>query len=261
MKPLAEELLNRGHKVSSIFFKSIGLKHENYTEMVFPSQFDAVMDEYSKKSMAKGMSMYSPSLWIWAISFYNEKMEDLALDIFKSDKVVSFIKVRPKVDAIVNMQPGNSIFADLFNCPIIQFSGVSPMPHVALGTTNVINHSVQPYVTAPHIEPMSFEQRIQNHLLSIVTELWVDWYSDRMFLPQRDFIQQEFGDKIKYHATTLRERCALLLASCHPITHGAWQYTPNIIEVNTNSEMVRFYGQVGMDFHNEGKKCHFFEIF
>ena len=95
MKPLAEELLNRGHKVSSIFFKSIGLKHENYTEMVFPSQFDAVMDEYSKKSMAKGMSMYSPSLWIWAISFYNEKMEDLALDIFKSDKVVSFIKKRP----------------------------------------------------------------------------------------------------------------------------------------------------------------------
>ena len=112
-----------------------------------------------------------------------------------------------------------------------------------LGTSNVINQSVQPCVTAPHIVPMSFAQRIQNHLLNIVTDLWVDWYSDRMFLHQWGFIQQEFGDKIKYHATTLRERCALLLASCHPITHGAWQYTPNIIEVNTNSEMVGFYGQ------------------
>ena len=26
-------------------------------------------------------------------------------------------------------------------------------------------------------------------------------------------------------------RMPLLLAACHPITHGAWQYTPNIIEV------------------------------
>ena len=66
MKPLAEELLNRGHKVSSIFFKSIGLKHENYTEMVFPSQFDAVMDEYSKKSLppcGSGLSASTMKRW------------------------------------------------------------------------------------------------------------------------------------------------------------------------------------------------------
>ena len=231
MKPLAEELLNRGHKVSSIFFKSIGLKHENYTEMVIPSQFDAVMGELSKKTMAKGMSEYNPLLWIWAIGFYKEKMEDLALDPFRSKEVIEFLRRKPKVDAMVNMQPGNSIFAELLNCPIVQFSGVSPIPWIATGTTNVINHSIQPYVIAPHIEPMSFVQRIQNHLLNLVTDLWMDWFFDGMFPYQRDFIRKEFDFEISHHTTTLKERCALLLACCHPITHGAWQYTPNIIEV------------------------------
>ena len=231
MKPLAEELLQRGHKVSSIFFKSVGLKHENYTEMVIPSQFDAVMGELSKKSMAKGMSEYSPTFWIWAIGFYKEKMKDLAMDAFKSKKVVEFLKRRPKVDAMVNMQPGNSILAELLDCPIVQFSGVSPIPWIATGTTNVINHSIQPYVIAPHIEPMSFVQRIQNHLLNLVTDLWMDWFFDGMFPYQRDFIQKEFDFEISHYAKTLKERCALLLASCHPITHGAWQYSRNIIEV------------------------------
>ena len=158
-------------------------------------------------------------------------MKDLALDPFKSEEVVEFLKRRPKVDAMVNMNPGNSIFADLLNCPIVQFSGVSPIPWIATGTTNVINHSIQPYVIAPHIEPMSFIQRIQNHLLNLVTDLWTDWFFDGMFPYHRDFIQKELGLKISHHAKTLKERCALLLASSHPITHGAWQYTPNIIEV------------------------------
>ena len=208
------------------------MKHENYTEMVIPSQFDTVMEEYSKKSMEEGMSEYSPTFWIWSIGFYKEKMKDLALDAFKSKEVVEFLKRRPKVDAMVNMNPGNSIFAELLNCPIIQFSGVSPIPWIAAGTTNVINHSIQPYVIAPHIEPMSFIQRIQNHLLNLVTDLWMDWFFDGMFPYQRNFIQKEFDFEISHHTKTLKERCALLLASSHPITHGAWQYTKNIIEVS-----------------------------
>ena len=231
MKPLAEELLKRGHKVSSIFFKPTGLQHENYTEMVIPSQFDAVMGAYSKKSMEKGQSEYNPFFWIWAMGFYAEKMEDLAMDVFKSEEVVEFIKSGSKVDAMVNMQPGNSIFAELLNCPIVQFSGVQPVPFIAMGTTNVINHSLQPYAIAPHIEPMSFVQRVQNHLLSLVTDLWIDWYHNQMFPYQKDFVLKEFGIEISHWVKTLREKCALLLACCHPITHGAWQYLPNIIEV------------------------------
>ena len=34
--PLVEELLGRGHEVTSVFLHSLNLKHENYTEIVVP---------------------------------------------------------------------------------------------------------------------------------------------------------------------------------------------------------------------------------
>jgi len=67
MKPLIEETLGRGHKVTSIFFNTIQLSHENYTEIVIPSVLDILMEEGSKKMMEKGgNNIFDPSLWLWA---------------------------------------------------------------------------------------------------------------------------------------------------------------------------------------------------
>ena len=59
---------------------------------------------------------------------------------------------------MVTMMQGNAIFADIFDCPIINFSPF-PVHFNMLGTTNVINYSVQPFPLMPLIEPMDFLSR------------------------------------------------------------------------------------------------------
>ena len=54
MKPLLEELLARQNRVTGVFFNSLGLSHENYTEMVIPSKMEKMFGELSKKVMEKG---------------------------------------------------------------------------------------------------------------------------------------------------------------------------------------------------------------
>ena len=64
------------------------------------------------------------------------------------------------------MIPQNTIFAEIFNCLIIHFSPIGLfLPLLQKGSSNVINHSIQPYWMVSFIELMTFPERIQNHEL------------------------------------------------------------------------------------------------
>ena len=102
MEPLMEELLKRKHRVTSIIFDTVKLTHENYTEVVLPSDMDKLYSDMSKQVMQKGGgNVLSPSMWLWAYNMYSERMKDMASDQFKSEKVVDMIKSKQKVDAVV----------------------------------------------------------------------------------------------------------------------------------------------------------------
>ena len=59
----------------------------------------------------------------------------------------------------------------------------------------------------------------------------MNWHTTSMFNHQKDFLRSFFGLESRDPATILKERSALLLSGSHPLTHGAWQYLPNVIEV------------------------------
>jgi hypothetical protein len=127
MRPLVEELLDRGHRVTAIIFQSVNLGHKNYTEIVIPSIMEEVMEGLSKKMMENGGgNLMSPSLWLWYYNFYKEKIKAMALDVVRTEPVKQLIKERPKVDVMINLLPNIAFFAQIFDCPIILFSPSTP---------------------------------------------------------------------------------------------------------------------------------------
>jgi len=218
--------------VTSIFFNTIQLNHENYTEIVIPSVIDKLYDVGSKKLMEKGgNNIFNPQLWLWAFNMYQEYMDDFALDVLSPEPVLELIKKKPKIDVVVSMIPNMAIFAEIFDCPLITFMPAGPVSFMMKGTTNVINHSVQPSLLAPLIEPMSFMDRLKNQALVNFVDLYMIWWTSFMFSFQKDFLKSELGLDVNDPDTILTERLAIYLSHSHPITHGAWQYLPNIIEV------------------------------
>ena len=232
MKPVIEEMLKRSHTVTTIFFDSVKIKHKNYTDIVIPNILDSVWAEASKMIMEKGGNTpFNPSLWWWAYNFYTSKMEQLSLDHIRRDDVMKLIRDRTKIDAVITMMPGNAIFAEIFNCPVIFFSPAGPITIFMKGTTNVINHSIQPFLTVPFIEPMTFSERMKNHFMVNVGSMYWDWMTNSMFEHQQKFLKAELGIDVVHPSVTLQQKFSILVACSHAITHGAWQYLPNVIEV------------------------------
>ena len=97
-------------------------------------------------------------VWLWAYNYHKNTTKHMALNLIQPQPVQNLIKKRPNFDVMATMMQGNAIFADIFDCPIINFSPF-PVHFNMLGTTNVINYSVQPFPLMPLIEPMDFFSR------------------------------------------------------------------------------------------------------
>jgi len=233
MKPLIEELLAKDHQVTSIFFNSIKIDHANYTEIVVPSKMDAFYASMSKRVANGGGNVMNPSFWLWLYNFYQENMKEMALDVL-SDEVMELIKAKPKIDAMLTFFPGNAFFAEIFDCPLINFSPLGPVILFMTGSGNVINHSVQPYVAVPFLEPMTFLQRFGNHAMMFFGKHFMVWQANALLAHQKEYLKDEVGldmSSAETVETVLRERISLVISCSHPITHGAWQYLPNVVEV------------------------------
>jgi len=233
MKPLIEELLAKDHQVTSIFFNSVKIDHDNYTEMVVPSKMDDFYASMSKRISTGGGNVMNPSFWLWLYNFYQENMKVMALDAL-SDEVMELIKAKPKIDAVITFFPGNAFFAEIFDCPLINFSPLGPVILFITGSGNVINYSLQPYVAVPFLEPMTFLQRFGNHAMMFFGKHFMDWQSNALLAYQKEYLKDEVGLEVCPSGTVeavLRDHISLVLSCSHPITHGAWQYLPNVVEV------------------------------
>ena len=232
LKPLVEELLLRGQAVTAVFYSSIGVNHENYTEILLPPQPVSVFNAAGQKKMTEGKTSVNPGLWWWAYNYMINNTKQMALDPFKPEKMQELLRTKPRIDAVVTVMQPNAIFAEIFDCPIIQFSPIgSVLPLIFEGTSNVINLSIQPFPLSPFIEPMTFLQRLFNNMLPLGVEWFVNWQTDLVFEHQREYLVREVGMEVEHPRVTIRRRTALMIACSHPVTHGAWQYAPNTIEV------------------------------
>ena len=222
MKPLIEELLAKDHQVTSIFFNSVKIDHPNYTEIVIPSKMDEFYSTISKRLMKEGGNLMNPYTWWWAYKLYEDNMKDMALEML-SEEVIQLIKAKPKIDALITFMSSNAFYAEIFDCPLINFSPAGPIILFMTGSGNVINHSVQPYLAGSCIEPMTFAQRLGNHAIMFFGKHFIDWQANALFAYQKEYLKNEVGLEVSDAETILRERISLVISSSHPITHGAWQ--------------------------------------
>ena len=62
----------------------------------------------------------------------------------------------------------------------------------------------------------------------------MDWQSNALLAYQKEYLKDEVGLEVSSFGTVetvLREHISLVISCSHPITHGAWQYLPNVVEV------------------------------
>lgn len=218
---------NDSHVSSCYFLSSLGLKHDNYTEILTETNLEEGIAQFSKLVVGR-TGLLDPGLWSLVHQGYT-KVDQYAVDVFKLPPIHRLLVNRPKVDAVIMTWGSGSVFAEIFDCPIILFSPNGPA--ISAGTTNVINYSVQPFLTANFIEPMTFLQRLANHAMYHGANLFISFVSSAVHGYQAPYLEQELGLVTRPPAVVMKERVALMLTCSHPLTHGAWPYTPNIVEV------------------------------
>ena len=202
MKPLIKELLDRGNEVTAALFASTDLTHGNLTEVLLPTDLDALYANGTQILMGeRGASLLNPDLWFWFYDFYQQMVQDLALDMFRPEQLQQLVKEGPKVDLVVMTWPWGAVFAEIFDCPIVIFTPSSPMPFSLVGTTGVVDHSLQPFPMAPFIEPMTFANRLVNYSIVTFATVFFDWITKAMAEHQKEMLMDQFSLTLPPQAT------------------------------------------------------------
>ena len=241
---IMEELLDHGHLVTSMFFVPTDLNHPNYTEMVLPSDLPDLRWEVNKVLDGKQMieksrksekadnviinNLMDPTRWYKDYVMMNSLIDEAGKATMEPAEVQQFLKAGFKVDALVTIFPQTATtLAELLDCPIIVFSPSSSPHHVADGLGGETHLGLQPLPSASLIEPLTLRERLQNIVLHYTSVAMMDWLGERIFQQQVKYVSQELPSQRE----TLRSRSSIILASSHPITHGAWPRPPSTIKV------------------------------
>ena len=225
--PIVEKLLDNGHKVTGVYFNSAKIKHENYTEILLENPFEDKMAEISKMFMEKGgTSLFNFRIWKASLEAWFSVIEDMAMLPWRHPEISQLINTGRKFDAVMTLGL-DAFLADVFDCPLITWSPAGPVPIFIRGSGNVINLSVQPMVTNKCIEPMTFFQRVGNHMLKLVSDVFVSLMTSKM----NEIRTRELGYELRSEAEVMEERFSVFISNHHPVTHGSWPYLPNVVEV------------------------------
>merc|ERR1711936_30601 len=190
--PIVEKLLDNGHKVTGVYFNS-----------------------------ANNLRLWKASWEAWS-----SVIEKFALLPWTHPDISNLLKTEKKFDAVITLVL-DAYLAELFNCSLITWSPSGPVPMFMAGTGNVINLSVQPMLMNKYIEPMSFLHRAGNHLMDLVSNIWI-W----VFMYKLDQIRtRELGYQLPSNYEIVEQRFSVFISNHHPVTHGSWPYLPNVIEV------------------------------
>jgi len=227
--PVVEGLLENGHQVTGVFFSSSKIVHPNFTEVLVPNNFDKIMGDVSKLYMEKGgQSMFNLKLYQFVYDKLIELMDEYAVTSIKNEKIQE-LATTGKFDVTISMPwmgPG-ILLSEMTDTPLITFSPAGPLPIFMEGSGNVINLSVQPLITGRYIEPMTLKERLMNHVMNVMTNTYMNWLNGRIHAVR----VREVDPNLPISDEIMKKRLTVFLSSSHPVTHGAWQYGPNVIEV------------------------------
>ena len=95
IQPVIEEVLNRGHEVTSILYSTLGMEHQNYTEFIVPNGFESIYTVVNKLAV-EGTGLESAKFWTTVLPAFNECIENVAIQPFKVESVEKFLKLEKK---------------------------------------------------------------------------------------------------------------------------------------------------------------------
>ena len=221
-----EELLDRGHEVTSVLFDEANLKNANYTEILVPNAGEQIALEINNILMKQDRWNITTFGSLWDAL---KQTPEVTVRALRDDKFKDFLKSERKVDLIVSGMSIGAFLADHFDCPIALFSPMGLSSFNMVGTGIDINLSIQPPITGPPnmIEPMTFLERVKNHIKFRVEVFFVEWFLSLVV----DYQREEWGSvMIRDPISIMRDRFSVIVSTSHPITHGPWPYPPNVIE-------------------------------
>ena len=229
--PIVEKLLDNGHQVTTIFFSKGNIKHENYTEIVVRNVFEdhlagltkVMMNRESQNAVVNSFYFMKFGLEAWS-----EVLEESAMLYWSSPEIQSMMASHRQFEAVITSFPQqHCLLAERFNSSLIMFSPAGPVPWLLAQTGNEINLSVQPLLTSSFIEPMSFVQRLKNHIESYIRHFSTTYVASKIY----ELRARKMGVTDQTYEEIMASRFSVFLSNHHPVTHGAWPYRPNIIEV------------------------------
>ena len=244
VRPLLEELLERGHRVTSMVFRPLGISHGNYSEILLPSDLPELAWEVNKvldgkqmvektRNDSKGNVVISgimdPSRW-WRDYLMMDSLVDRAgRATVEPQEVQEMLRSGTKVDAVLGLFPQMvATLAEVLDCPIIVFSPSSAPHHVSAGLGGHLDPWLQPLPTSPFMEPMTWRQRVQNTVLYHTSLAMLDWLGRRVGLQQ----QQVLGLSLPPHQVIIKHRSSIILAMVDPVTHGSWPLPPSTVPIS-----------------------------
>lgn len=226
--PLARKLLDRGHKVTGIYYGASGIKHDNYTEILLhdiqKEHMKHLTTAYMGNTKASGLITYDILRRTYHLipKFIGQMTDNLA----RKDVTAA---LNSKVDLVISSSSMGglaSYMADsklIFLCPPGPFHVYNEM----LGSW--FSPSQSPALGVVFDQPEMFGQRLQNLMSSWVLYAWVHGFAHLM---DRSAWQQP---SLNYTGPgtihEFRSRLTVILSNSNPVTHEPQPLLENIVHV------------------------------
>merc|ERR1711862_429300 len=179
IRAMAQGLLQKGHKVTTILYQPLRITHAHYKEILIEDMYEKIIQERGAVMLKEGKNIFSWRLWRTSISLWNSFFEHCA-DIYDHPDVLNLMDNTETIDVVITLQGCASYLAYISNSSIIQWSPPGPFAPYLTYLGNPFNPSYQPFMSFPGAEPMSFFHRMGNTGLYLVIN-WLMEYFDNSF--------------------------------------------------------------------------------
>ncbi|XP_055917568.1 UDP-glucosyltransferase 2 [Eupeodes corollae] len=213
LEHFVNELVSRGHQVTTITNFPSKQPNENLTEIILNPKFD--IPKYYPKSSIFNMRFSSDfqnlQMW-WELGV---RTSEYALN---NAKVKKFIQSDEKFDLIILEQFFHEsflMFAHKFNAPIVTIGTMGYADNMDHTMGLLTPLSIVPHLLLSYTDNMSFKERAYNTYLSLYDYVFRRWH----YMPQmQDMAERHFKDAIKGPLPSVRDlekNISLMLVNSH----------------------------------------------
>ena len=221
-------LLEKGHKVSGVYYSAAGLDHNNYTELILPDLYGNMMDRLSSVYTGKekqSRTFLDPSHLLTMFSEWDYIIRE-GTRVFATPEFRAL--TNSSYDLVLTFNPWGFYLGDVFDCPVVVFSPPGAFPSHTQLIGNTFNPSYQPVITNDLSDVTSIFQRTKNFLIYHVMDLIFRRFADTVVTSS---MRSQLGYSGPNMFTIAEKRLALILSNSHFLTHSSQPLLQNVVDV------------------------------